>query len=101
MMGRGPQPNQQNMNQQNPNQPYYGGQMGTTMTGQQNRNQMQGPGQPGQRGPLTQQQMQQQGKKARLFMALFDYDPSTMSPNPDGCEEELPFQEGDHIKVRF
>lgn len=32
-------------------------------------------------------------------MALFDYDPTTMSPNPDGCEEELPFQEGDQIKV--
>lgn len=32
-------------------------------------------------------------------MAMFDYDPSTMSPNPDGCEEELPFQEGDTIKV--
>lgn len=30
---------------------------------------------------------------------MFDYDPSTMSPNPDGCEEELPFQEGDTIKV--
>lgn len=30
---------------------------------------------------------------------MFDYDPSTMSPNPDGCEEELPFQEGDIIKV--
>lgn len=32
-------------------------------------------------------------------MAMFDYEPSTMSPNPDGCEEELPFQEGDTIKV--
>lgn len=32
-------------------------------------------------------------------MAMFDYDPSTMSPNPDGCDEELPFQEGDTIKV--
>lgn len=32
-------------------------------------------------------------------MAMFDYDPTTMSPNPDGCEEELPFQEGDTIKV--
>lgn len=30
---------------------------------------------------------------------MFDYDPTTMSPNPDGCEEELPFQEGDTIKV--
>lgn len=30
---------------------------------------------------------------------MFDYDPMTMSPNPDGCEEELPFTEGDTIKV--
>ena len=27
-------------------------------------------------------------------MALFDYDPPTMSPNPEACEEELPFREG-------
>lgn len=52
-----------------------------------------------QRGPLTQQQQQQ--KKPRYFVAMFDYDPSTMSPNPDGCEEELPFQEGDTIKVKL
>ncbi|XP_031636864.1 vacuolar protein-sorting-associated protein 36-like, partial [Contarinia nasturtii] len=45
-----------------------------------------------------QQQQHQQSKKMRFFMAMFDYDPSTMSPNPDGCEEELPFQEGDTIK---
>jgi len=32
-------------------------------------------------------------------VALFDYDPTTMSPNPDACEEELPFSEGDNIKV--
>lgn len=43
--------------------------------------------------------IQLQSKKMRYFMAMFDYDPSTMSPNPDGCEEELPFQEGDTIKV--
>jgi hypothetical protein len=24
-----------------------------------------------------------------------------MSPNPDACEEELPFSEGDHIKVNI
>lgn len=35
----------------------------------------------------------------RLFVALFDYDPPTMSPNPDACEEELPFREGQLIKV--
>ncbi|KAJ8981873.1 hypothetical protein NQ317_008221 [Molorchus minor] len=38
-------------------------------------------------------------KRARLFVALFDYDPATMSPNPDACDEELPFSEGDTIKV--
>lgn len=36
---------------------------------------------------------------ARIFVALFDYDPLTMSPNPDAAEEELPFQEGQIIKV--
>ncbi|CAM1313222.1 BZRAP1 (predicted), partial [Pycnogonum litorale] len=35
---------------------------------------------------------------ARLFVALFDYDPQTMSPNPDGADEELPFNEGQIIK---
>lgn len=28
----------------------------------------------------------------RIFVALFDYDPETMSPNPDSCDEELPFR---------
>ncbi|CAM1313166.1 BZRAP1 (predicted) [Pycnogonum litorale] len=36
---------------------------------------------------------------ARLFVALFDYDPQTMSPNPDGADEELPFNEGQIIKI--
>ncbi|XP_012586499.1 PREDICTED: RIMS-binding protein 2 isoform X2 [Condylura cristata] len=36
---------------------------------------------------------------ARVFVALFDYDPLTMSPNPDAAEEELPFKEGQVIKV--
>uniref|UniRef100_A0A667ZRM7 RIMS binding protein 2 n=1 Tax=Myripristis murdjan TaxID=586833 RepID=A0A667ZRM7_9TELE len=35
----------------------------------------------------------------RLFVALFPYDPATMSPNPDAAEEELPFSEGQIIKV--
>ncbi|XP_028838034.1 peripheral-type benzodiazepine receptor-associated protein 1 isoform X7 [Denticeps clupeoides] len=35
----------------------------------------------------------------RIFVALFPYDPVTMSPNPDAAEEELPFQEGQIIKV--
>lgn len=38
-------------------------------------------------------------KQIRWFVALFDYDPTTMSPNPDACDEELPFLEGDSIKV--
>ncbi|NXM35929.1 RIMB1 protein, partial [Oxyruncus cristatus] len=35
----------------------------------------------------------------RIFVALFDYDPVTMSPNPDAAEEELPFKEGQILKV--
>ncbi|XP_056140316.1 peripheral-type benzodiazepine receptor-associated protein 1-like [Lampris incognitus] len=35
----------------------------------------------------------------RIFVALFPYDPATMSPNPDAAEEELPFIEGQIIKV--
>ena len=48
------------------------------------------------------QQQQPIGKRerVRIFVALFDYDPSTMSPNPESCEEELPFREGQLIKVR-
>ena len=36
---------------------------------------------------------------ARIFIALFDYDPYTMSPNTEGADEELPFKEGQLIKV--
>ena len=39
------------------------------------------------------------GDGSRIFVALFDYDPPTMSPNPEACEEELPFREGQLIKV--
>ncbi|XP_030273362.1 RIMS-binding protein 2 isoform X18 [Sparus aurata] len=35
----------------------------------------------------------------RVFVALFDYDPMSMSPNPDAADEELPFKEGQIIKV--
>uniref|UniRef100_A0A8C6Q316 RIMS-binding protein 2 n=1 Tax=Nothobranchius furzeri TaxID=105023 RepID=A0A8C6Q316_NOTFU len=35
----------------------------------------------------------------RAFVALFDYDPLSMSPNPDAADEELPFKEGQIIKV--
>ena len=39
-------------------------------------------------------------ERVRVFLALYDYDPSTMSPNPGAEEEELKFNEGDLIKVR-
>lgn len=35
----------------------------------------------------------------RYFVALFDYDPTTMSPNPDAASEELAFCENTVIKV--
>nr|XP_006811794.1 PREDICTED: peripheral-type benzodiazepine receptor-associated protein 1-like [Saccoglossus kowalevskii] len=35
----------------------------------------------------------------RYFVALFTYDPSIMSPNEDAIDEELPFTEGQLIKV--
>uniref|UniRef100_A0A8C5R0U6 TSPO associated protein 1 n=1 Tax=Leptobrachium leishanense TaxID=445787 RepID=A0A8C5R0U6_9ANUR len=35
----------------------------------------------------------------RLFVARFDYEPATMSPNPDAYEEELPFKEGQILQV--
>ena len=41
------------------------------------------------------------GDGSRIFVALFDYDPPTMSPNPEACEEELPFREGQLIKVNM
>ncbi|XP_054155497.1 uncharacterized protein LOC128953972 isoform X2 [Oppia nitens] len=45
-------------------------------------------------------QMQRDRERGiRWFVALFDYDPLTMSPNPDAAEEELPFQEGQLIKI--
>ncbi|KAI1902883.1 hypothetical protein AGOR_G00020890 [Albula goreensis] len=37
--------------------------------------------------------------EVRIFVALFPYDPAIMSPNPDATEEELPFKEGQIIKV--
>ncbi|XP_069766501.1 RIMS-binding protein 2-like isoform X3 [Narcine bancroftii] len=39
------------------------------------------------------------GVLVRIFVALFDYDPATMSPNPDAAEEELAFKEGQILKV--
>jgi len=38
-------------------------------------------------------------EELHIFIALFDYEPSTMSPNPDAIESELPFSEGQLIKV--
>ncbi|XP_022101988.1 peripheral-type benzodiazepine receptor-associated protein 1-like isoform X2 [Acanthaster planci] len=35
----------------------------------------------------------------RFFVALYDYDPTAMSPNVDAVDEELTFKEGDIIKV--
>lgn len=43
--------------------------------------------------------MVQRDLPVRLFVALFDYDPMSMSPNPDAGEEELPFREGQILKV--
>ncbi|VDM17278.1 unnamed protein product [Hydatigera taeniaeformis] len=34
-----------------------------------------------------------------FFVSLYDYDPATMSPNPGAVDDELPFREGDIIKV--
>ncbi|XP_076303461.1 RIMS binding protein isoform X12 [Lasioglossum baleicum] len=42
---------------------------------------------------------QQMNKRIRWFVALFDYNPTIMSPNPDACEYELSFSTGDTIKV--
>ncbi|XP_069801800.1 peripheral-type benzodiazepine receptor-associated protein 1 isoform X6 [Dendropsophus ebraccatus] len=41
----------------------------------------------------------QEADSVRLFVALFDYDPETMSPNPDAYMEELPFKEGQILQV--
>ncbi|XP_066457660.1 peripheral-type benzodiazepine receptor-associated protein 1 [Eleutherodactylus coqui] len=35
----------------------------------------------------------------RLFVAIFDYEPETMSPNPEAYMEELPFKEGQILQV--
>ncbi|CAH0548873.1 unnamed protein product, partial [Brassicogethes aeneus] len=74
---------------------------------QQQQNQMRAQQMQGSRGMAMGMNNQQNNpnnppnpqKRARYFVALFDYDPSTMSPNPDACDEELPFNEGETIKV--
>ncbi|NWR02705.1 RIMB1 protein, partial [Paradoxornis webbianus] len=52
-------------------------------------------------GPPKSTAPQSSGKDdgIRIFVALFDYDPVSMSPNPDAAEEELPFKEGQILKV--
>lgn len=37
--------------------------------------------------------------RVRIFIALFSYDPLTMSPNPDATDVELKFREGQIIKI--
>uniref|UniRef100_A0A7M4DWS4 RIMS binding protein 2 n=1 Tax=Crocodylus porosus TaxID=8502 RepID=A0A7M4DWS4_CROPO len=46
----------------------------------------------------TSQEMVSDGS-TRMFLALFDYDPASMSPNLDAAEEELPFKKGQVVKV--
>lgn len=81
---------------------YYASTTGRNQQQQQNDGYYDQPG--NRRGPVArggngrQPPMQQQ---TRIFVALFDYDPPTMSPNPDACDEELPFREGQLIKVKF
>ena len=40
-------------------------------------------------------------EQVRYFIALYSYDPLQQSPNADGADEELPFIEGDIIKVNY
>lgn len=54
----------------------------------------------GRGGGMRRPQRQGMGKEnSRIFVALFDYDPPTMSPNPEACDDELDFREGQLIKV--
>ncbi|KAL5968783.1 Peripheral-type benzodiazepine receptor-associated protein 1 [Taenia solium] len=39
------------------------------------------------------------GDDCVFFVSLYDYEPATMSPNPGAVDDELPFREGDIIKV--
>ncbi|CAB3245774.1 unnamed protein product [Arctia plantaginis] len=73
------------------------GQQGSSMQYTARGAQQQGPRAPP--GGGRHSQPHPQSKKSRYFIALFDYDPTTMSPNPESCDEELPFSEGDTIKV--
>jgi hypothetical protein len=44
-------------------------------------------------------EMEQHDGLMRIFIALFDYDPDTMSPNPDAGSLELAFKEGQLLRV--
>lgn len=48
--------------------------------------------------PVNSKLFNKTNQPARLFIALFDYDPNAMSPNKDN-DEELPFKEGQLIRV--
>ncbi|CAK1590152.1 unnamed protein product [Parnassius mnemosyne] len=91
------QPSRNHHERGRPPNPHQVGQQGGVQYGPRG-----GP-QPGPRGPQSGPRQTAQGhpqsKRSRYFMALFDYDPATMSPNPESCDEELPFSEGDTIKV--
>uniref|UniRef100_A0A674C4C8 RIMS-binding protein 2 n=1 Tax=Salmo trutta TaxID=8032 RepID=A0A674C4C8_SALTR len=65
--------------------------------GGQGRGQGRGHGR-GRRSPVYYEESEPEDL-ARIFVALFDYDPLSMSPNPDAADEELPFKEGQIIKV--
>ncbi|XP_046645489.1 uncharacterized protein LOC124336002 isoform X6 [Daphnia pulicaria] len=97
----GPRNAQGQQQQQQGRDNYYASTTGRNQQQQQNDGYYDQPG--NRRGPVArggngrQPPMQQQ---TRIFVALFDYDPPTMSPNPDACDEELPFREGQLIKVR-
>ncbi|KAH1018072.1 hypothetical protein HUJ05_005894 [Dendroctonus ponderosae] len=83
-------------------QQYYGAGQAQQVVQNQRQNQMmrsqQQPMRPSPNNP--QRKGREQNANPKYFVALFDYDPATMSPNPDACDEELPFSEGDTIKVR-
>merc|ERR1719209_2036146 len=54
------------------------------------------------RSPEIQRRQRSRVKRSgmpRLFVALYDYDPVTQSPNEDAADVELSFREGQVIKV--
>uniref|UniRef100_S4RQR8 RIMS binding protein 2 n=1 Tax=Petromyzon marinus TaxID=7757 RepID=S4RQR8_PETMA len=50
-------------------------------------------------GPAGAAPLGEDHRRLRIFVGLFDYDPMTMSPNPDAADIELPFKEGQIIRV--